>query len=346
MDRDKTRAFVDRFTTLASGATTIGMLAVADRIGLLASMAAGGAGTTDEIADEAGLDRRYTREILNGLVAARIVDFDPTTSTYSLPREHAAVVADDTSPYSMAGWLDMIPTALGLTDRIAGAAVKGGGVPFEEFGPHMIRGIDRGNRPSMLTLLTRRWIATMPDIVERVEAGGRIADLGCGSGAAVEAMATAYPAASVVGFDISEDSIERARAATDLDNASFVVGGTTELHRDGPFHLVTALDVIHDLADPRAALETVRSSLTADGALLMMEPRVGASVIDNQTDRGALVYGISTFHCMTQSLAVGGAGLGAAWGPDEARELCLDAGFSSFDELPIENPFSAFYRVS
>lgn len=207
MDRDKTRQFLDRFTSLAAGATTIGLLAVADRSGLLRSMAGEPPRSLDVVADSAGLDSRYTKEILSGLVAGNIVDYNAEDHTFSLCAEHAAVIADDESPYSMAGWLDMIPTALEHTDAIAEATRKGGGIAFEDFGERMVRGIDRGNTPSMKVLLTRRWLPAMPDVVQALQQGGRVADFGCGSGGAVRAMAKAYPNSAIFGFDISTASI-------------------------------------------------------------------------------------------------------------------------------------------
>jgi 2-polyprenyl-3-methyl-5-hydroxy-6-metoxy-1,4-benzoquinol methylase len=345
MDRDKARQFVDRFVSYAAGATTIGLLAVADRTGLLATLRTSAPASADGLAEAAGLDSRYTLEILRGLVAAGALDYHADGELFSLSPEHAAVLADDTSPYTMAGWLDMIPTVFGHMDAIVDATRTGGGVSFEEFGDRMVVGIDRGNRASVSILLARRWLAAMPDVVERLTDGGRIADLGCGSGSAVAAMAHAFPAATVTGFDISEASINRARQSTDAHNASFVVGDSAALIADGPYDLVTALDVVHDLADPLEAVRNIKQALAPGGVFLMMEPRIDAKVENNVSDRGALLYGISTFHCMTQSLAAGGAGLGAAWGPEQAHQLCRDAGFDRFEELPIENPFSAFFRV-
>ncbi|MDA2979868.1 MAG: class I SAM-dependent methyltransferase [Actinomycetota bacterium] len=346
MDRDKTRQFLERFTSLAAGATTIGLLAVADRSGLLRSMAGEPPRALPVVADSAGLNARYTEEILSGLVAASIIDYDAENQTFFLSEEHAAVIADDESPYSMTGWLDMIPTALEHTDAISDAARSGGGIAFEDFGERMVRGIDRGNTPSMTVLLTRRWLPEMPDVVDMLKRGARVADFGCGSGGAVRAMAKAYSHSAIFGFDISSSSIERARKQTAEPNATFIVGGSETLQRGRPFDLVTLFDVVHDLADPIAALTDIRSSLGDGGVVLMMEPRIERSLENNINDRAALLYGISTFHCMTQSLAAGGPGLGAAWGRDAAEKLCGVAGFSSFEELPIDNPFSTFYRVS
>jgi 2-polyprenyl-3-methyl-5-hydroxy-6-metoxy-1,4-benzoquinol methylase len=346
MDREKARAFLDEFTTMAAGATTIGMLAVADRAGLLQAMANGATGTPAEIAEAAGLNERYTEEILGGLHAAGVLGYDPATLSFSLAPEQAAVVADDSSPYSMTGWLDMIPTALLHMDAIVDATRTGGGVHFDEFGQAMLRGIDRANRPSMEILLTRRWLTTLQDITDRLIDGGVVADVGCGSGAAVGAMANAFGKARVLGFDTSSGSIERARASTDAPNASFVLGGTELLQTYGPFDLVTMIDVVHDLPHPVATLSEVRTALKQDGALFIMEPLVPDNIEDRVDPKSALTYGISLFHCMTQSLAVGGAGLGATLGSAGLREVCTAAGFKDVTRLPIDNPFSAFYRVS
>jgi len=347
LDRDKATAFVEQITRFAAGATTIGLLAIADRTGLLRSMNGAGRATATETALRAGTDERYTREILSGLVAAGVVDYDAAGETFLLPDEHAAVVADDRSPYSMAGWFDMIPEAITHLDGIAEATRSGGGVSSEEFSERMTIGIDRANGPSMAFLLTRRWLTAMPDVVDKLEQGARVADIGCGSGAAIVAMAHAYPNSSFVGYDIDEPSIERAKLRTEnLDNARFECRGWDALPDHAPFDLITTFDVVHDLASPHDAVAAIRRSIHDDGTYLLMEPRCAPALEDNLNERAALLYGVSTFYCMTQSLAQGGAGLGAAWGPHQAEQLCRSAGFSAFEELPIDNPFSAFYRVT
>jgi 2-polyprenyl-3-methyl-5-hydroxy-6-metoxy-1,4-benzoquinol methylase len=345
MNREKARAFVDEFMGFTSGATTIGLLAIADRCGLLTSMAGQPPTTAHDVATRAGLDTRYTTEILSGLSAVGVIDYDAAAETFHLSDEHAAVIADDTSPYSMAGWLDMLPSALVHIDAIAEATVHGGGVPFDAFGPTMVRGIHRAGSPSMNVLLTRRWLPQMPDVVERLTHGGSVADIGCGSGAAVVAMATTFPMATIVGLDVSAASIASAREAPKPHNATFVVGGSEALADRGPFDLVTAFDVVHDLADPLGVLTDIKRSLVEGGSLLVMEPRVDDRLENNMHPRAAVVYGISTLHCLTQSLAHGGVGLGAAAGPATIEGLCREAGFTTFTEVPIDNPFSAFYRA-
>ncbi len=346
MDREKAMAFVDQFTAMASHTTTIALLAIADRTDLLRVMVGKGGMTAVDIATEAELEERYVTEIAAGLAAAGVLGYDPNFERFSLSDEIAAVVADDTSPYAMVGWLDTLPATMSRLREIADATRHGGGVPFEEFGDDMVRGIDRGSAPSMRILLTRRWLPAMPDVVERLSAGDSIADVGCGSGAAAIAMATAYPASTIWGFDVHEGSIEQAKAkVSSHSNVHFEARSGDDIPTDIGFGLITTFDVIHDLFDPLGTVRRIREALAEGGAYLMVEPRMSARLEENLHARGALLYGISTLHCLTQSLAIGGAGLGAAWGPEKAEALCREAGFSSFEELPIDNPFSAFYRV-
>ena len=346
MNREKVSQFLDRFTDIAAGATTIGLLAVADRSGLSRWMGENGGGTTAQIAEGAGVDERYVLEILSGLAAAGVVDHD--RGTFTLPAEHALFTSDETSPYFMGGWFDMLPAVFGQIDAIAKATMEGGGVRFEAFGPEMIRGLDRGNGPSQRVFLTRKWLPAVPGIVARLESGIEVADVGCGSGTAVIEMATAYPQSTITGFDTSGQALALAvDRANGLSNARFVEAPAGEIPAEPGFDLVTTFDVVHDLADPLGALTRIRQALRPDGSYLMMEPAASSDLDENLDSRGALLYGISLLHCMTQSLAVGGAGLGAAWGSRRAQELAKAAGFDNFKELSdISNRFSAFYLLT
>jgi SAM-dependent methyltransferase len=347
MDRAKVEAFLDRFVDLASGATTIGLLAVADRSGLATHLGEIGGGTAREVADGAGLDVRYVEEIMAGLTAAGVVDYDPETERFTLPPEHALFIADESSPYFMGGFLDMIPSLLAEVEAIAGATVNGGGVAFEEFGQDIVTGIDRGNAPSQRAFLVSRWLPGVPGLVERLESGIRVADVGCGSGTAAILMAEAYPSSQVVGFDVSHASITVARSrGGDLANLEFIERGVEEVSIDPPFDLITSFDVIHDLVAPLEGLRRIREALSEHGLYLMMEPNASSDLEENLTPRGAMLYGISVLHCMTQSLAHGGVGLGAAWGREKAETMAGEADFSSFEPLDeISNRFSAFYLL-
>jgi SAM-dependent methyltransferase len=350
VDRSLIKSFIARFEELASGAVAIGALAIADRSGLLSAMAGRGPVTIEELAvDEKGDDRftpRYLKEILASLAGAGVVSYDPDTERFQLADEHAACLADPASPYSMAGWLDMIPAALGSVDRVTRATVEGGGIPLDDFDERIIAGIDRLNSPGTRILLTKRWLAAMPDVVAKLEEGARIADVGCGSGTAALVMAAAFPASTVVGYDIDPRAIARAhdRAAEfELANISFELIPAADM--PGEFDLVTTFDVIHDLADPVEALSRIFTALSDQGTYLMVEPAAGASLVDNLNPRGVLITGFSLLYCLPQSLVDQGLGLGAGWGPLQAEVLCRQVGFTRFHQLPIENPNSNFFRV-
>jgi 2-polyprenyl-3-methyl-5-hydroxy-6-metoxy-1,4-benzoquinol methylase len=161
-------------------------------------------------------------------------------------------------------------------------------------------------------------------------------------------LARAYPKSEITGFDVSMRSIEAARAAAaeaGLDNARFELAGGEALPVDPGFDLVTAFDVVHDLVDPKTVLARIREALRHDGLFFMVEPDVAPDLEQNVHPGGALLYAMSTLHCMTVSLAHGGEGLGAAWGPERAERYCRAAGFSGFERLDVPNPMNAFYAV-
>jgi len=347
MDRARIADFLDRFVGYASGSTTMGLLAVADRCGLLTWLGENESGTVEEIAEGADLDTRYVREILSGLAAAGAVEYDPDDLRFTLPPEHALFLATAASPYYMGGWIDMIPTLMSQIDGVADASKHGGGVGFEAFGTEFIRGIDRGNTPSQRVFLVSRWLPAVPGLVNRLTSGIRVADVGCGSGTAAILVAEAFPNSEVTGFDVSSASIQIARSrAGSATNVHFDEHPADGIPLEPPFDLITTFDVIHDLPDPLAGLTRIRAALTPDGHYVMMEPNASSYLENNLNDRGALLYGVSAMHCMTQSLAIGGEGLGAAWGKEKAEEYAERAGFATFEPLDdITNKFSAFYLL-
>jgi SAM-dependent methyltransferase len=235
---------------------------------------------------------------------------------------------------------------MALIDRISHATIHGGGVPMEEFDVRAVAGVDRLNSPGTRILLTKRWLPAMPDVVVRLEAGARVADVGCGSGAAALSMALAYPLSTVTGFDADPRAVARAReraTQAGLTNLSIELMPVAQLPTG--FDLVTTFDVIHDLPHPVEALERIRAALAEGGTYLMMEPAAEASLADNFNPRGILTFGSSLLYCLPQSLVDGGLGLGAGWGPVRAEQLCRQVGFTRFEQLPIDNPYSNFYRV-
>jgi SAM-dependent methyltransferase len=348
VDRAKIDAFLDRFIELSAGATTIGLLAVADRSGLSRHLGEVGGGTVDELARGAGLESRYVLEILSGLAAAGVVAYDPASRRFDLPAEHALFISDESSPYFMGGFLDVLPAFLGQLDGVAHATVHGGGVPFDDFGEAAVRGISRAQTPSQRTFLLSRWLPAVPGLMSRLDSGIRVADVGCGSGTVPILLAEAFSESHVIGYDTSEESIAAATERSEgLKSVEFEVRDVVDLPLDPPFELILTFDVIHDLTDPLGGLRRIREALAEDGQYLMMEPNASSNLEDNLTPRGAMLYGTSTLHCLTQSLAGGGMGLGASWGRQRAEEMAAETGFGSFQPLEeLTNKFSAFYLLT
>ncbi|MGH8927126.1 MAG: class I SAM-dependent methyltransferase [Acidimicrobiia bacterium] len=345
MDRSKIKAFMEQFEGLVTGATAIGALAIADRSGVLEAMRGAGWLTVAQLANDR-FAPRYVEEILSVLAAVGVLDYEPESSRFLLPDEHAACLADPDSPYLLAGWLDMLPAAMKSIDDISRATVHGSGIPLNDFDDRVVIGIDRLNSPGTRILLTKRWLPAMPDVVAILEAGGKIADVGCGSGTAALAMAAAYPQATVFGYDIDDRALAEAnRRAREsgLKNIAFARLPAADLPTG--FDLVTTFDVIHDLSHPIDALRGIRSALASGGTYLMVEPAAAPNLEGNFNSRGAMILGISLLYCLPQALVGGGIGLGAGWGPHRAKDLCRQVGFSRFEQLDIDNPYSNFYRV-
>jgi SAM-dependent methyltransferase len=200
-------------------------------------------------------------------------------------------------------------------------------------------------------LLVDAYLPLVPGLPERLAAGARVADVGCGTGHAIALLAAAYPASTFVGYDLAADAIARARseaAAAGLANARFEVRDAARLGVEEPFDVVLVFDAIHDQVAPAAVLERIHAALTPGGTFVMVEPRASSNLEDNLGDPSApLLYAVSTPHCMTVSLAEGGAGLGTAWGEQAARAMLAEAGFAdvTVHEAPGD-PLNAVFVTS
>jgi SAM-dependent methyltransferase len=349
MDKAKREQFINQLMGYVTGASLSGMIYIGDRVGLFKAMAGAGPLSIAETAAKAGLQERYVREWLSAMAAAGIVEYDASTEHFTFPEEHAAVLADENSPSFLAGFFQNTPAMITTAPRVAEAFVKGGGVPFSECGPDVIAGIDRSNRAQYQYHLVKRWLPAMPQVIARLQEGGCAADVGCGSGYPSILMAQAFPRSRFYGFDVSEESLERARADARrrgvADRVEFQRVSATELPDTPKFDLITSFDAIHDMVNPRGALRAIRHALADDGTYFMVEPKAGDTLAENLGPMGAMMYSMSTLHCLTVSLAHGGEGIGTAIGPSKVRELTEQAGFTHCHRLPIEHLAQAFYEI-
>ena len=348
LDHDKAVKFLWQAVNDVGTALHGALSFIGDRLGLFKAMAAGGPMTVEELARKTRLHRRYLREWLGAMTAAQYVEHDPATDRYRLPPEHALVVADETSPFFLGGFLELIVPCVSQAPKLVRAFRNGKGVPQRAYPPETFEAIERSSAAWYRHKLVQEWLPTMPDVVAKLAAGGTYADVGCGSGRAAITVAKAFPRARVAGYDNHAGSIARARKNA---RAEGVARRVTFEARDakrmpaGRFDLVSTFDVVHDAADPVGLVKAVRRALAPGGAYLMLETNVAPTVDGNVNPIGKLLYSVSTLYCMTQSLAANGAGLGAAMGEPKARELADKAGFGRFRRLPVEDPFSVLYEL-
>jgi SAM-dependent methyltransferase len=350
MDKARSQQFMlklvgDVGTVLAAGALFVG-----DRVGLFRAMAGAGPVSPEALAERSGVQPRYVEEWLAVMAGAGYVEHDPASGRFTLPDEHALFLTDPSTEYYLGGLFHGMPGMMASLPKVAQAFERGEGVRFADFGAEMPLALEAMNRPVYENRLVRDWLPAVPDALQRLQRGGRAIDVGCGTGVVPLVLAKAFDGATIAGIDFDALSIEiargRAREAGLDRRVEFIQAGIDGLPTDPGWDLITTFDVIHDLPDPLAALQRIRSALANGGTYLMVEPKVADRLEQNTANPFArMLYGMSCLHCVPQSLAQGGPGLGACWGETRARRLAEDAGFADFDRLDVRSPAMAFYAL-
>jgi trans-aconitate methyltransferase len=345
IDEARTREFGGALVGTFSGAVLTLLIGVGHETGLFEGAAQGPA-TSAELAERAGLDERYVREWLGAMTTGGVFAYDADTSEYELPPEHAALLTGNTAR-NVAPMSQILNHFGTLLPRLIECFRHGGGIPYSAFRPQFTERMDDLWRRIYDEKLLDGFIAPVTGLEERLEAGISVSDIGCGTGHAANLLARAYPASRFVGYDIGADAIAAATAEGEdmgLSNVRFEVLDVTRLPDEPKFDLITAFDAIHDQVDPARVLGNVRHALAEDGLFLMIDFKFASHVEDNVGNPFApLYYGISTMHCMTISLAEGGAGLGTVWGIQTACQMLADAGFSNVDVLDSPRPQNCIY---
>jgi hypothetical protein len=323
--------FAERLFELFTGGMLTYLIDIGRRTDLFTAAAVGPA-TSAELAGRAGLEERYVREWLGAMVTSGIIDYERSTGHYWLPVEHAACLTG-TGVENLAP-VAYLTTVLGQhVTAVTSAFRTGGGVPYADFLPELRDVMDALWRPMYEQLLVDAIVPLAPGLAERLATGARAADIACGTGNGLLVLARTYPTSTFVGYDQDAGAIARGRAeaaARGLTNLQFEVRDAATLKVEQPFDAVFVFNALHDQADPSAVLANIFSCLVPDGVLLMDEPRVSSNLDDNIGNPVApFTYAVSTLHCLTVSLAAGGAGLGTAWGEQLALRMLGDAGFSA-----------------
>ena len=343
-DRAKAKAFTQLMVRHLEGAAVSIMIEVGRRVGLFEAMATMGAVTSVEIAEKTGLSERYVREWLAAMVCGGIIEYAAGEHTYRLPREHAAGLTGSSSR-NLTGMAEMFPLMNRVIPDVADAFRTGHGVPYSAYQPDFTGLMDRRSRPRYDELLFSAYLAKPEGLIARLEAGIRVADVGCGTGYCITLMARRFPKSTFIGYDLSEEGIAEARAAArGLANASFVVQDVRRLETPVPFDLVTAFDAIHDQADPAGVIRRVRAALAPGGTFLMLDVWASSELADNVgVPMAPYLYTMSTMHCMSVSLAGGGPVLGTAWGHQVATRMLHEAGFTDVKLFERVDPANSLY---
>ncbi len=347
VDQDKLMAFVGQMVTDLGAAGAAGGVVIGHRLGLYQALAQGSA-TPEDLARRTETNTRYVTEWLAAQAASGYVQFDADAGTFSLDEEQAFVLTDPDGPIYLPGAFVLALGALRAEPRITEAFRTGDGMGWHEHDPDVFEGCETFFRPGYVANLVSAWIPALDGVEEKMRAGGRVADVGCGHGASTILMAQAYPASTITGSDYHDGSIQTARKrAADAgvaDRTSFEVASATAFSgRD--LDLVTTFDCLHDMGDPLGAARYVRDALAPDGTWMVVEPHAGDSLAENLNPVARLYYTMSTLLCVPSARSQpGGYSLGAQAGPAAIRQIATDAGFTRFRRA-TETPFNIVYEV-
>jgi ubiquinone/menaquinone biosynthesis C-methylase UbiE len=347
INEDKLMAFLNRFVTDLGATAAAGNVVVGDRLGLYRALA-DRPQRPAELASRTGTAPRYVEEWLRGQAAGGYVEYDPADDTYSMTEEQAFALTDPDGPVFAPGAFQLALGTLRAEPQITEAFRTGEGVGWHEHDNDVFAGCERFFRPGYSANLVASWLPALDGMAEKLRAGARVADVGCGYGASTVLMAAQYPQSTFVGSDYHAGSIEQARKrATEAgvsDRVSFEATSAQSFD-SGPYDLVTTFDSLHDMGDPLGAAKHIHSLMKPDGSWMIVEPFAGDTVADNLNPVGRIYYSFSTFLCVPNALSQsGGYALGAQAGEESIRRLTADAGFTRFSRV-AETPFNIVYQA-
>jgi SAM-dependent methyltransferase len=336
IDAVRQEEFVGKVIEQISGTMTTLLGAVGDRLGLFKNLAEQGPATSAELASRTNLNERYLREWLGGMATAGYLNYDGTKKRFTLPSEHAAVLAQENGPFFVGGMYQMLPAFTGVFDQVLTAFRSGGGISQSQYNEMMWDGLERFTCTWFENLLLQQWIPALPDVKAYLERGCDLADVGCGR-------------SRYVGYDNFGPTVARATAnAREAGVSDRVRFEERDVSKGLPaqFDVITTFDVVHDAVDPLHLLQSIRSALRPGGVYVCLDVNCSDKLEENANPLGAMFHGVSVFYCMTTSLANNGAGLGTlGFHEAKVRELCTKAGFSSVRRVPLDNPFNNLYEA-
>jgi SAM-dependent methyltransferase len=348
LDPQKLEQFVFRAVDEVGATLGAALVVMGDKLGLYRALAGAGGMTPVELARRIAVSERYVREWLNAQAAGGYVEYDPIGGTYTLPPEQTVALTDETSPAFLPGFFQIALGTVIDSPRITEAARSGEGVGWHEHNHDVYDGCERFFRPGYNASLVPSWLPALDGVVDKLQAGAKVADIGCGHGSSTVLMAQAFPSSTFVGSDYHDGSIEiargRAQDAGVADRVRFETAAAGSDHGGG-YDLVTMFDCLHDMGDPVGAARQVHRMLAPDGTWMIVEPMAGDRVEDNLNPVGRAFYGFSTFLCTPASLSQEvGLALGAQAGEARIGDVVAGGGFTRFRRA-AETPFNLVFEA-
>jgi len=333
-DETKLNDFLGKMVGDLGAAANAPLMLLGDELGLYKALAESGPLSSVDLAARTGTAERLVREWLAAQAASGYVDYDAAADRYALAPEQAMVLANEESPVFLAGIFESLYAMMVGEPKIREAFRTGEGVGWHEHHPCLFSGTERFFRTGYRAHLVQEWLPALDGVVEKLERGATVADVGCGHGASTVIMAEAFPNSRFLGFDYHDASIARAREAAAeagvADRVRFEVAPAKAYPGTG-YDLVTFFDCLHDMGDPVGAARHVRETLAPDGTWLIVEPFANDTLTDNLNPVGRLYYAASTLLCTPASLSQEvGLGLGAQAGEARLRQVVEEAGFTRF----------------
>jgi SAM-dependent methyltransferase len=322
---------------------------IGDQLGLYKALAASTGLTPEELAERTQTHPRYVREWLCAQAAAKYVTYSAASGRFSLDPEQAAALADESSPAFVPGGFQIVEAVMHAIPRAIEHFKTGAGMSWGDHAGCLFHGTERFFRSAYLGHLTSEWLPALDGVVQKLEAGAKVADVGCGLGASTLLMAQTYPRSTFVGFDGHAGSVElarqRARKAGLAERVQFETARATDFPGSG-YDLIAHFDCLHDMGDPVGAARHVRRTLAPTGTWMLVEPFAGDTLEDNLNPIGRVYYAASTMLCVPASLADGrpGMALGAQAGEARLRQVANDGGFSRFRRA-TQTPFNIVFEA-
>lgn len=336
------------FQFLNSGMLSL-MISIGYKTGLFDIIAQLKPSTSLEISQASNLNERYIREWLGAMVTGNIIEYDPLTEKYFLPKEHSAFLTRKSGIDNLAVLAQYVSLMGNVEDKIVECFRNGGGLPYSEYPKFQQLQAEETAR-IFDSMLTNQILPLIPDINNRLNDGIRVLDIGCGRGRAVNLMGKAFSRSKFTGCDISHEGILSAKEEAKnmgLTNVQFEIKDALLVEELGKFDLITAFDTIHDQVQPTKVLKAINASLNNDGFFLMQDIAASSKVEKNiDSILAPTLYTISTMHCMSVSLAFDGEGLGTMWGKELAVNKLTEAGFKDIKIKNVEGDIMNYYYVS